>query len=71
MCIRKDCPTESHSKPGRKASTLFQDFDSDESIAFIQYKSDSTSVYTDPIKRVSEFGSGFSRFMQSTRTVPA
>eukprot|EP00978_Attheya_sp_CCMP212_P007986 scaffold18598_cov49-Attheya_sp.AAC.1 len=71
MCIRKDCPTESHSKPGRKASIIFQDFDSDESIAFIQYKSDSASVYTDPIKRVSEFGSGFSRFMQSTRTVPA
>eukprot|EP00978_Attheya_sp_CCMP212_P032267 scaffold125238_cov37-Attheya_sp.AAC.1 len=35
------------------------------------YKSDAGSVYTDPVKRVSEFGPGFNRFMESTRTVPA
>jgi hypothetical protein len=71
MCIRADCNTGSHSKSTSKAEVLFAEVGGDEQMAFICYKSDTSSVYTDPVKRGGDFGPGLQRFLSTKRTVQA
>eukprot|EP00978_Attheya_sp_CCMP212_P041264 scaffold234446_cov31-Attheya_sp.AAC.1 len=68
MCIRVGCPTGSHSKPSSKAEVLFAEVGEDEQMAFICYRLDASSVYTDPVKRGDEFGPGLQRFLTTKRT---
>jgi hypothetical protein len=71
MCIRADCNTGSHSKSTSKAVGLFSEVGGEEQMAFICYKSDTSSVYTDPVKRGGDFGPGLQRFLSTKRTVQA
>eukprot|EP00978_Attheya_sp_CCMP212_P029466 scaffold104804_cov57-Attheya_sp.AAC.2 len=71
MCIRSECTTGSHAKPSSKAGSLFSGVGEDEQMAFICYKSDTSSVYTDPVKPGDDFGPGLQLFLTTKRTVQA
>jgi hypothetical protein len=69
MCTSTQCGVAAHAKPASKATSLFEGVGSEEPLAFICFKADGSSVYTSPVRKVSEFGTSMDRYLKDQRTV--
>jgi hypothetical protein len=69
MCTLTNCGIAAHSKTTSKASGLFAGVRSDEPLVFICFKTDGLSVYTLPVRKVSEFGASMDRYIKDQQTV--